>query len=138
MAAAKAQKRNVKSIFPKGYCQLASKLLAKFLVEAVNISQIKGMANGKRPLPPKNARKSGPTYETHFWLEYQGYVIDITADQFDDFHDPIFVSKDRRWHEQFLGQSRVNQDTLLNLNEEAAEWYQGIMALLRIATAETA
>ena len=39
------------------------------------------------------------TYCTHAWLEKDGLIIDITADQFRDTGDKVIVSTDRTWHD---------------------------------------
>lgn len=35
---------------------------------------------------------------THAWLERDGVVIDITADQFEDVTEPVIVSATSTWH----------------------------------------
>jgi hypothetical protein len=44
--------------------------------------------------------------QSHAWLEYQGWILDITADQFEDINNKVMVTMDRTWHSQFKKQSR--------------------------------
>lgn len=42
-------------------------------------------------------------YKSHGWLEYKGYIIDITADQFPEIKEPIVIVKkeESEFHKQF-------------------------------------
>lgn len=40
---------------------------------------------------------------SHAWLQSGSVIVDITADQFEDFADPVFVSDGSPWHESFAG-----------------------------------
>jgi hypothetical protein len=40
---------------------------------------------------------------THAWLRHGTLIIDITADQFGDRDNAIFISSDDLWHRQFDG-----------------------------------
>jgi len=44
--------------------------------------------------------RNGPT---HAWIERDGVIVDITADQFDDVEQAVIVTADRTWHDQFKG-----------------------------------
>jgi hypothetical protein len=35
---------------------------------------------------------------THAWLEQDGVLVDITADQFSDVDSPVIVTVDSKWH----------------------------------------
>lgn len=35
---------------------------------------------------------------THAWLVKDGWLVDITADHFEDFNEPVVVSRDSPWH----------------------------------------
>jgi hypothetical protein len=108
--------------FPRGYCQGASKLLAKYLVEVESIMPIEGIANGTRYLP-SDGDSEWPIEQSHFWLEHAGYIIDITADQFEDGPEPVVVTTDRSWYDRFQGQTRLSQDVVLQLNDYLLERY---------------
>lgn len=43
---------------------------------------------------------------THAWLEKDGVILDITADQFDDVDSPVLVTRDDTWHRQFTVEDR--------------------------------
>jgi hypothetical protein len=115
--------------FPRGYCQGASKLLAKYLVEIEGICPVEGVANGTRHLPSDDP--DWPIEQSHFWLEQSCFIVDITADQFDDCAEPVIVTTDCSWHAQFQGQTRVSQEDLLNLNYYLGERYARMMECLR-------
>lgn len=78
--------------FPRGACGDATLLLAKYLEEneCNNFEYICGKKE----------------QQTHAWLERNGFIIDITADQFNNQNRPVFVSMDHSWHLQFEIQSR--------------------------------
>ena len=38
---------------------------------------------------------------THAWLERDGLIVDITADQFSGSNPPVLVTRERRWHRLF-------------------------------------
>ena len=39
---------------------------------------------------------------SHAWLEQDGIIVDITADQFADGPGPVIVTNDSDWHRQFI------------------------------------
>jgi len=43
---------------------------------------------------------------SHAWLEKNGIIVDITADQFDDKLPTVIVSHDHSWHSQFIEDER--------------------------------
>jgi hypothetical protein len=76
--------------FPRGCCSDTAILLGEYLC-----GQGQGdwdYAGGERE----------PDLHSHAWLEQDGLIVDITADQFEDIHEPIIVTRDRSWHEQFV------------------------------------
>jgi len=46
-------------------------------------------------------RQLGESSTTHAWLEQDLLVVDITADQFPDVADAVFVGRGSSWHEQW-------------------------------------
>jgi hypothetical protein len=38
-------------------------------------------------------------YSSHGWLQNGEWIVDITADQFADVHDPVIVTNSSPWHE---------------------------------------
>lgn len=75
--------------FPRGACGDAAPLLAEFLSEH-------GYGPFRYILGERNGR-------SHAWLQGNGLIIDITADQFEDFDAPVFVGESSTWHESFDG-----------------------------------
>jgi hypothetical protein len=78
--------------FPRGACGDASLLLARYIEETVG------------DMPEYVSGKDGN--QSHGWLELNGIIIDITADQFDDVNDPVVVTTNLSWHQRFKEQSR--------------------------------
>lgn len=54
---------------------------------------------------------------THAWLERDGWIVDITADQFEGVHAPMIVLQDSVWHGEW---SRVAGAHVAGL-----EWWDG-------------
>lgn len=77
--------------FPHGCCGNASERLQFKLINE-GFESVKLIAN----------RFIGE--QSHAWLEYKGYIIDITADQFDDFEEEVFIMAtiESDFHKQFL------------------------------------
>ncbi len=75
--------------FPLGACGDASILLGEFLHErgAGEWDYLAGERNGDQ--------------HSHAWVEQNGLIIDITADQFADVEEPVIITRDREWHAQF-------------------------------------
>ena len=64
--------------------------------------------------------------QTHAWIEYQNYIIDITADQFDEIDKSILiiVKEESDFHKKYqvVNSVRVNEEFMrvyLNYNEES-------------------
>lgn len=80
--------------FPEGSCSDASILLGEYLWQKMNLEF--GYISGEK----KGANGQGLT---HAWVEYNGTIVDITADQFTD-NDKlpcVIVTNKRDWHDQF-------------------------------------
>ena len=75
--------------FPRGACSDASLLLAKYL-------QVKRCGQSMYVLGERDGQR-------HAWLQLQDFIIDITADQFDDQDAGVLVSTDSSWHSSFKG-----------------------------------
>ncbi|NFL88076.1 hypothetical protein FDB24_16380 [Clostridium botulinum] len=77
--------------FPKGCCGDTSELLSKYLMEnGIVVEYVNGVHN----------------IQWHAWIEYRGYVIDVTADQFPDISDKVVITTDKQWHSKFKRQTR--------------------------------
>lgn len=77
--------------FPRGACGDASPLLGQYLTD-LGFGDW-NYVSGRRPL--------GHGVETHGWIEQEGLIVDITADQFPEITDAVVVTLDRTWHDSF-------------------------------------
>ena len=50
---------------------------------------------------------SDPPYDRHVWLECDGMIIDITADQFPNIKSAIIVARDSEWHRGLFVDKRM-------------------------------
>ncbi|WP_311272279.1 MULTISPECIES: hypothetical protein [unclassified Rhizobium] len=78
--------------FPNGSCGDASLLLGHHLTEL-------GLGEFRYYLGWRDG-------SSHAWLRSGSVIIDVTASQFDDFGDPVFVSDQSSWHESFAGSDK--------------------------------
>lgn len=74
--------------FPHGNCGDTSELLQKYL-------HYKGYSD----VEYVNGQHGG--MQTHAWLEVDGLIIDITADQFEEIDDAVMFTRDRSFHKRF-------------------------------------
>jgi hypothetical protein len=84
--------------FPRGACGDASLLLSEFLRRRGfnEIDYVLGWAR-RGPLP----------HGSHAWLELEGTIVDITADQFRARPaPPVLITKNREWHAHFTEEDR--------------------------------
>lgn len=76
--------------FPSAACGNTSDLLSRWL-------QSNGFEGVKRVFG-----KRGQV--SHGWLEWNGIIIDITSDQFEDGLGAVYIGTDRTFHDTFLNQ----------------------------------
>jgi hypothetical protein len=81
--------------FPKGACGDTSRLLAQYLREC-------GL--GESTLVTGWRVRAGMRCQSHAWLERDGVIVDLTADQFDQ--PPIIVTRSSTWHGSWPEQQR--------------------------------
>jgi hypothetical protein len=76
--------------FPHGACGDASILLGQYLLdqELGEWTYVSGSRSSDQ--------------QTHAWIEKDGLIADITADQFDDIDEPVSLTYDPSWHLQFI------------------------------------
>lgn len=78
--------------FPHGACGDVSELLGQYLADSGLGTW--SYASGIRSEP----------FWSHAWVERDGWLLDITADQFPDVAPPVLLTDDRTWHQrQFPG-----------------------------------
>lgn len=85
--------------FPRGCCGDVSELLAAFLKDCGHgeFEYVSGWSEN---------------YEegSHAWLEFDGFIIDATIDQFSHEALHLMVSRDRTFHEKFSLRKEVRSD----------------------------
>lgn len=72
--------------FPSGACGPAAELLGRYLKQVIGLDA--GYVKGTRP-----------DGQTHAWLQVNGTIIDITADQFGQ--DAVIVTQESPWHDEW-------------------------------------
>jgi hypothetical protein len=105
--------------FPRGACGDASLLLGKYL--QVQRCGLAHYVLGERAGLP------------HAWLQLHGFIVDITADQFEDQSASVIVSTDSSWHRSFNGKMHSPADFCLYDREtvfKLTNAYQEISSLL--------
>ena len=99
--------------FPVGWCGATSRALGGYLL-SIGIRPIERVCGYKAAL-------------SHAWLEYENYIIDITADQFDDCDERVFVTTNRSYHNTFSNVKK-RQICLEDMNPYPEIW------IVRVAT----
>jgi hypothetical protein len=80
------------SNFPTGSCSDASMLLGTYFKN----NDINGF------IQIKGKRGEVDSFETHYWLEKDGILVDITADQFAGINEAVIVTgSNSKWHGTF-------------------------------------
>jgi hypothetical protein len=88
--------------FPRGWCQDTSRALGHLLADRGEIGF--QLVFAKQPDDERN---------THVWLERDGPIVDITADQFVGSGCPgVMVTMDRSWHNSWKHESQDFDDVL--------------------------
>lgn len=87
--------------FPRGACGDTSDLLCEYLID-IGFQNVK-YVSGER---------WDPDYHSHAWVEVDGVIVDITADQFPDVSEPVLVTRDSTWHRQFETVTRKHRGHL--------------------------
>jgi hypothetical protein len=78
--------------FPAGACGDCSLIVGTYLIKNgfENVEYVVGVDGD----------------QSHAWLECDGFIVDITADQFGNGINPVIVTKDKSWHSKFADQER--------------------------------
>ena len=111
--------------FPKGGCGDACELLSIYLKEnninALYVSGEKG-------------------FQSHGWLECEDYIIDITADQFNDVDEKVIITDNRDWHDQFniMWKRAVEIEEIDQYNRQRLmSLYKKIIEIISVANKKT-
>lgn len=78
--------------FPLDHCKAAAIMFGEYLINHVGVdSDLVSYAWGERD------------NESHGWLIYDGWIVDLTADQFNDEKRSVIVApaEDSEWHQSF-------------------------------------
>ncbi|WP_155601841.1 hypothetical protein [Aeromonas salmonicida] len=82
------------SNFPSGSCEVSSVILGLYLIEL-------GIVNVVQTIGTRDV-KGGMNRNNHVWLTVDGrYIVDITADQFDDCDTPVLAAERTDFHDTF-------------------------------------
>lgn len=110
--------------FPVGCCRCTSIFFLKWIGEKDGINDGVLVANAKR----YDAKVSeGLDHQaTHAWAEVRGFIVDITADQFDDFSNPIVVASSSDWHNSWTGMEQFSHDSCTSISDEHLREYENL------------
>lgn len=107
------QRRRLQN-FPKQSCDVASLLLAYHLRDHgfQNIERVFGYLGN----------------ESHVWLEVDGWIVDVTADQFPGVYAAVIVARiqDDSWHAKIRVQSRAPAYSLPAVRAEYEKAYAAL------------
>jgi len=77
------------SYFPKNCCVITCHLLARYLIRYCEVRGAVSIVHGAHP-----------SDGWHFWIGVDDLIIDITADQFDEFYGRQVVVGATGWHDK--------------------------------------
>jgi hypothetical protein len=80
--------------FPVGSCGDAMPLLGTYFIE-------QGLGTFSYVLGERATNDSIDGHRSHAWLEADGIIVDITADQFSEVDQKIIVTRHSAWHAAF-------------------------------------
>ena len=105
--------------FPRGSCGDTCEMLGAYFIDQ-NLGEFKYI---------RAKRWEGHNEESHGWLKQDNLIVDITADQFNEGINKVFVSENSEWHENSwtIIDSRVaNYRNDPNVNYKIEEYYHTI------------
>lgn len=115
--------------FPRNCCVITSHLLARYLIRDCEVMESVSIVHGEHP-------KDG----WHYWVELCNFVIDITADQFDELRGEEIIVGATDWHNKcvILDRSTVYYDfTDINEGCDCADQKQLEYAYNQLVCSET-
>lgn len=95
--------------FPAGACGYASSLLGEYFF-ALGLGQWSYVSGFKKQCS-----------QSHAWIERDGVLVDITADQFNDISVSAWVTWSRSWHKQFLALPMGKKAARLHTYDESTQ-----------------
>ncbi len=117
--------------FPKGCCKDTSFLLARILNLRYGVHE-------SRYVYGTRAAESLEWY-THGWLETAGYILDVTADQFEEVSEKVMVTPigESEFHDSWSGQCSSAYPRFWSFNDEAGPQFEETLELLMAAMASS-
>lgn len=111
--------------FPRGACGDAALLLARYFRD-----------NGAGEFEYIVAtRGEGEGWTSHAWLEQNGLIVDITADQFNEVEAVVLVTEDRGFHATFRdfdrSQSADFDDYTLIVSPDLGDTYLAVVEAIQ-------
>lgn len=103
--------------FPRGSCGDTALVLGTYFAVDCKISGFQYVSGVQGSVPEG-------TWTTHAWLERDGLVVDITADQFSDECRSVIVESDSILHSSFRDIRRMNSNFL--------DWTGDLTAVSRV------
>ena len=97
-------------LFPAGACLTSTIVLAQYLQRFDNRDLFLIVSGWNQN-------------SSHAWLEYDGYIIDITADQFPEIDDAVYITNDRKYHSQFQYERKVRKYSEYTLSYDERELF---------------
>lgn len=110
--------------FPNGSCEISSVLLGNYLItKGYNVQVVRAS---------KKILDDAYDYEHykdigHAWLIVNQKIVDITADQFNDFDITIFISENSKFHSSFNIKSKSFNSSDY-VKPEYVQLYQSIIS----------
>ena len=89
------------SSFPRGACGDTALVLGTYFEEDCGLKGFEYVSGDR-------GSKAEDTWSSHAWLEREGLVVDITADQFADAPSAVIVELASPWHANFRNVERSN------------------------------
>jgi hypothetical protein len=109
--------------FPEGACGHASVIVGQCLMDFLNI-EFDYFAGSFQNVD---------SYQSHAWLQNKDFIVDITADQFDDVDIKVWVTTNSKWHQDLLGKP-IHKATLEEYDRGAmiplAPFYEQIKEMI--------
>jgi hypothetical protein len=93
---------NYMPAFPRACCGTACDLLGLYLLDH-------GQGTARYVWGEKTVQQTDEEYpqsQSHAWLVLNGFIIDITADQFDEGQESVIVCRDSAWHRNWTVRSK--------------------------------
>ena len=95
--------------FPAGTCNEATTLLGLFLTAEYRIESLDKLT--------AQIEEGNKWHGWHHWLNHDGVIIDISADQFSMVTDPVIVTRNSPFHEKYAKSQALTSSSFKLENE---------------------